>query len=190
MILRLLNPQGIAGIAASLTLAVLLVMQKVETSHWKKQSSQFEQLYRGEQAAFAGTVANYRAAAEIARAADRANSERVADAQNTISERTCHDFEARVADARARADRLRQSAIAAADPRSRRDSPMPGLPAGGAGAAQAAGQNRLPDADALTATEQAIQLDELIKWVKAQHAVGPNGNGSRAPLVADRAAAD
>ena len=32
-------------------------------------------------------------------------------------------------------------------------------------------QDRLPDADALTATEQAIQLDELIKWVEAQAAV-------------------
>ena len=55
-------------------LAVLLVIQKGETRHWKKQSAQFEQLYRGEQAAFAGTVANYRAAAETARAADSANA--------------------------------------------------------------------------------------------------------------------
>ena len=46
MILRLLNAQGIAGLAASLCLALLLVLQKGETRHWKKQSSQFEQLYR------------------------------------------------------------------------------------------------------------------------------------------------
>ena len=45
--LRLLNPQGIAGIAVSLCLAILLVIQNGDTRHWRKQSSQFEQLYRG-----------------------------------------------------------------------------------------------------------------------------------------------
>jgi hypothetical protein len=33
----------------------------------------------------------------------------------------------------------------------------------------------------LTATEQAIQLDELIKWVKAQAKVDNNGNGVASP---------
>lgn len=51
---------------------------------------------------------------------------------------------------------------------------MPELSAAAAGPAQAAGQDRLPPSDALTATEQAIQLDELIKWVGAQAAVDPN----------------
>ena len=36
MILRLLNIQGIAGIAVSLALGLLLVIQKAETRHWKK----------------------------------------------------------------------------------------------------------------------------------------------------------
>jgi hypothetical protein len=66
MILRLLNPQGIAGLAASLCLALLLVLQKVETRHWKKQAASYEQLYRDEQVALAGTVANYRSTAEQA----------------------------------------------------------------------------------------------------------------------------
>ena len=81
MLLRMLNVQGIAGIAASLALALLLVIQKGETRHWRKESGHFEQLYQGEQAAFAGTVANYRAAADAARAADRANAQRVEAAQ-------------------------------------------------------------------------------------------------------------
>ena len=51
---------------------------------------------------------------------------------------------------------------------------LPGLSAASGGAAQAAGEDRLPAPDALTATEQAIQLDELIKWVKAQAAIDPN----------------
>jgi hypothetical protein len=51
---------------------------------------------------------------------------------------------------------------------------MPGLSAAAGGAAQAADQDRLSAGDALTATEQAIQLDELIKWVQAQAAVDNN----------------
>ena len=50
MILRLLNIQGIAGLAASAGLALLLILAKVDARHWRKQSAQFEQLYHGEQA--------------------------------------------------------------------------------------------------------------------------------------------
>jgi hypothetical protein len=51
---------------------------------------------------------------------------------------------------------------------------VPLLPAAPDGPAQAADQDRLSQSDALTATEQAIQLDELIKWVRRQHEVDPN----------------
>jgi hypothetical protein len=57
---------------------------------------------------------------------------------------------------------------------------MPGLSAGSGGPAQTAGQDGLSRSDALTATEQAIQLDELIKWVRAQAEVNPN-TGERNP---------
>ena len=77
MIFRLLNIQGIAGLVISVALGLLLIIQKGETRHWKKQSGQFEQLYHAGEAALAGTVANYRAAAEAARAADEANLARV-----------------------------------------------------------------------------------------------------------------
>ena len=50
---------------------------------------------------------------------------------------------------------------------------MPSLPAAAPGAAQAAEQDRFSQSDRLTATEQAIQLDELIKWVLAQSRVPP-----------------
>ena len=175
--LRLLNPQGIAGIAASLCLAVLLVIQKAETHYWKRHGARFEQLYRDEQSAFAATVANYRAAADAARTADKANAERVASAQRAINERTSNDYEARLADARARAraEQLRVgTAHAATDPGRRANSPMPGLPAPAVRSAQGPGENRLPPADALTATEQAIQLDELIRWIGEQAKVDPN----------------
>jgi hypothetical protein len=173
-LLRLLNPQGIAGLAAATILALLLIAAKIDARHFKRQSERFEQLYRGEAQAHAETVANYRLAAERARAADRANAERVAAEQGQINERTSHDFEARLAAARARAHRLRESAKAASDPGGRGSAPVPGLSAPAPGFAQAPGQDRLSDPDRLTATEQAIQLDELIRWVRAQAAVEPS----------------
>lgn len=177
--IRLLNWQGIVGVGVSLGFAILLVIQHLETSHWKKQSASFEQLYREEQSALAVTIADARAAADQARAADQANAERVAAEQTIINERTANDLEARLAAARARADRLLLHSEAAADPRARGSAPVPGLPAAAGSTAQAARQNRLPAADALTATEQAIQLDELIKWVKGQAAVDPNSKANR-----------
>ncbi|MFL6758468.1 hypothetical protein [Sphingomonas sp.] len=174
MILRLLNWQGIAGIAASVALAILLLVQKAETRHWRKQSASFDQLYRQEQSAFATTVANARAAADQARAADQANNRRVAADQRTINERTENDLEARLAAVRTRAERLRVQPEAATNPRNGRNASMPALSAAAGGAAEAADQGRLSAGDALTATEQAIQLDELIKWVQAQAAVDNN----------------
>lgn len=174
MILRFLNWQGIAGIAVTFTLLVMLTVQKLEAVHWKKQSESFEHLYRQEQAAFATTVATARAAAEQARAADEANAARVAAEQRSITERTSNDFEARLAAARADARRLRLQSTAAADPGARRSASVPTAPGSAGIVAQAAGEDRLPQSDALTATEQAIQLDELIKWVRAQSAVDNN----------------
>ena len=168
MILRFLNIQGLAGIAATLVLAIMLAVAKGDARHWKKQSADFEQLYRREAGAFAGTVANYRAAAEQARAADQANAAQVAADQRAINERTAHDFEARLAAARASARRLRVDPEVAADPGARGGAPMPGLSASAGRAAQSPGENRFSAQDALTATEQAIQLDELIKWVRSQ----------------------
>jgi hypothetical protein len=174
MIFRLLNIQGIAGLAVSIALGLLLIIQKGETRHWKKQSGQFEQLYHAGEAALAGTVANYRAAAEAARAADRANLARVAAEQRAINERTSNDFEARLAAARTLAQRLRgQAASPAADCGAAGAAAVSRLSASSGGAAQAAGEDRLSLAERELATEQAIQLDELIKWIRAQAGVEP-----------------
>jgi hypothetical protein len=173
--LRLLNIQGIAGLGVSLCLALLLVVQKGETRHWKKQSGQFEQLYRGDQAAFAATVANYRTAVESAHADDLAAAQRVAGEQRAINQRSDNAFQSRLADARARAQQLRLHAgTAAADRGGRATAPVSALSVAAGRPAQEPGENRLPPGDALAATEQAIQLDELIKWVKAQAKVDPN----------------
>ena len=179
MIPRILNLQGMIGIGASLLLLGLFVTKAVEARRWHKQSDRYEQLYRGEQGARAGTIANYRAAAETARKDDLANAARVAAAQRTISERTTDDLETRLADARARAVRLQLAARAPATAGGGSGAApvrAPGAAPGPAGAAAA--ENGLPLAaqglsleDRLIATEQAIQLDELIKWVNAQAAV-------------------
>jgi hypothetical protein len=76
-LLKLINPQGIVGLAVAAILTALLIAAKVDVRHWKGQSATFEQLYRAEAKAHAGTIANYRVAAEKARAADAANAERV-----------------------------------------------------------------------------------------------------------------
>lgn len=181
MIMRLLGWQGIAGIGVALVLLILLAVQKFETRHWKKQSASFEQLYRQEQSAFATTVANYRAAADRARAADVANSARVAAEQGAINERTHDEYEARIAAARAAAQRLRIRSQAAPDPGAGRDASMPGISTSSAGTPEAPREDRLPQPDALTATEQAIQLDELIKWVRSQAAVDNNPKAVASP---------
>jgi hypothetical protein len=141
-----------------------------EVRHWRKQAQRFELLHLAEQSAAARTIANFRAAAETARAADKANADRVAASQRTISERTTNDLETRLADARARAHRLRLETAAAAG-RTARAAPLPAAasaPGTPGGAAEKVGFSL---ADRLLATEQAIQLDELIKWVNRQAGV-------------------
>ena len=182
MIPRLINVQGAFGIAASLALASLLLIQKGETRHWRKQSHGFEANYRAEQRAHAQTVANYRVAAETARRADAANRDRVAAAQADINERTIHAYEARISDARARVDRLRgETGPAATDRGAGRATAVPAAGPAARAADGPAAQSGLSLADKLTATEQAIQLDELIKWVRAQAAVDNEGRGGSIP---------
>lgn len=174
--LRLLNIQGIAGLAVGLTLAVFLAIQMGQARHWKNQSGKFEQLYAQEQSALATTTSNYRAAALEAEASDKANAERAAADQRAINERTDNDYQARLVAAHSLAQRLReQSAGAPADSGSGPGAPVPGLSASAGGPAQTAHRDGLPQSDALIATDQAIQLDELVKWVRAQAAVDPNG---------------
>lgn len=158
-------------LGGALALAALLWLIR-SRDQWRDEARANESLFHAEQAAHAATVANYRAAADQARSADAANVARVKSEQARINERTADDYENRIAAARALADRLRGEARSAAtNPGTGRAAAVPHLPAAAESAAQAAGEDGLPRSDALTATEQAIQLDELIKWVKAQSAI-------------------
>lgn len=166
----------ILGIACALALALLVH----DRNHWKAKTAHYAEVLASERGAHAATIANVRAAGEQARAADRANAERVQTRQATINEGSAHDFEKRLADARAAAGRLRgPGTTGAADRGAGRAALVSGLSVAAGGADQGPGQNRLPGADALIATEQAIQLDELIKWVERQHAVDRGSSGSQ-----------
>lgn len=177
-----------AAVAAA---ALLWLVQSRD--RWRDEARANDRLFRAEQAAHAATVANYRAAAEQARREDSENLARVKAEQAQINERTANDFESRIASARADARRLREQAGAAADPGARGGAAVPGLPAAAGGAAESAGQDRLSQSDALIATEQAIQLDELIKWVRAQAqvqvTVAPAKAGASGRKCAETAAA-
>jgi hypothetical protein len=166
----------VASIAV--TVVVLLALLIHDRNRWKAKTAHYSELLSAERATHAATVANYRAAAEQARQADAANAARVKGEQAAINERTAHDYQSRIAAARAAAERLRRHAGAQADPRDRGATPVPGLSAAAEGSAEGAGEDRLPEPDALIATEQAIQLDELIKWVRRQHAIDNSGGAA------------
>lgn len=125
-----------------------------------------------EQNAHAATVASYDAATATARILDAQNKQLTERLQSEETRRISDAYDARIADARARAAvaGLRTEA-AATDPGGRGGAPVPGIsdPARPADAAACeAGLPALGTADALIATEQAIQLDALIDWVEAQ----------------------
>jgi hypothetical protein len=166
----------IAGAVASLVITATLLIQQADIRHWKKQSGQFEQLYQGEQIAHRLTVANYRAQAVKAAQADKDNVARVKTEQATINSERERSYEARIADARASYERLQPRAGTA--PSHSSGSSVASVSPGtqhNPGAAGSTPQAELSDSDALIATEQAIQLDELEKAVIAQQAVSTSG---------------
>jgi signal transduction histidine kinase len=182
MIPRFLNLQGMIGFAAALLLLTLFLVKAGESRHWRKQSGRYEQLYLAEQGSRAQTIANYRAAAEAARKEDLAHANRVAAEQRTISERTSHDLETRLAAARARAQRLQLGPGSPATAGGRgRAAAVPAAGAASGPARRPAQEDGFPLSDRLLATEQAIQLDELIKWVTGQTAVDSRSGSSPSP---------
>ena len=175
MILKLLGPFGIAGAALSLVLSILLGLQLHTTHHWEHEAATEKLAYQTEKAAFDTTVANYRTAAAKAHDADLANAARVKSLGAALNQERQTSYEARIADARARAERLQPHATAAAHPGSPGTADVSGVSNATGGADEAARQDGLSRGDRLTATEQAIQLDELIKWVKSVVGIDVNG---------------
>ena len=147
--------------------ALLLVLLVHDRNRWKAKTSHYAELLAAERASHGATAANVRAATERARRADADNAARVRAEQADINERTQDEMDRRLAAARAAAERLRNDPGAAAHRGGGRATPLPSLSAAAGKADETAGQDGFPG-DSLLATEQAIQLDELIKWVRAQ----------------------
>lgn len=115
-------------------------------------------------AALETTIANVRNASAAALASDLANARIVETKQQEITDASSSDYQRQLADLRARYDRLR--AEAAANSGGGAGADMPGLPDAPGRPDAAATQIGL--SDALTASEQALQLQALQGWTTAQ----------------------
>ena len=119
---------------------------------------------KAERARYAETVANFKDAQAKAELAQKANLARVSIQQRNITDETLDDYNRRVADLRARYQRLLSQGNRSASG----NAAMPAIPDATGRIDEAADENGLPAADALTASEQALQLDALITWVERQ----------------------
>lgn len=130
---------------------------------WRANNGLHDSL-KAERAAHAQTVANFKKAQADAEAVQAHNLARVAKAQKDVTDETLDDYNRRVADLRARYKRLLDQGN-----RSASGNPdLPAVPNATSGTDAAAQQDGLSSADALTASEQALQLDALITWVERQ----------------------
>lgn len=170
-LLKLIDVQGWLGLAIVLPLAALLGLQAHKTALAHHETATVQAQLNAAQT----TIINYQQAAEKARQADLTNAQRVKAEQAAINERTSNEYEARLAAARARAASLRQQLEAAAHSGRSPDAGVsrPGTATGSPDGAAA--EDGFSVDDRLLATEQAIQLDELEKWVRAN--VGVNYGG-------------
>lgn len=190
--------RDLARIAVPMIVAVAIAIACVQTTRlygfqiwsismrgWIEAAEQFERERDAERAAHRQTKTDYRNAQNEAARLESQRLDRVRTEQQEITDAVEADYSARLAAARARAEWLREdlptrsATRSAADPNS-----MPGLSAAGAGTSAAAQNTRLPSGSEqierdLIATEQAIQLDALIDWIKRQAAVEVSGSEVR-----------
>lgn len=119
------------------------------------------------------------AARAKAAALDRANVARVKADQDTITKGTldayAKDKAALAVRVAALREQLRLRPKGGDHSRSGGEAPVPGLPDSPGGADGASGEDGLPLADAVLATEQALQLLHLQNWLVEQSKVDPNG---------------
>lgn len=168
--------RGAIGIAVAAFLTFQLMDARSDARAFQKEALTWQQKYNDEAQAHTDTIRAFQNAAAEARRKDEANKKRVEKEQRQITERIERSYEELLADARARADRLRQQLrTTGAAPGGPGESRMsgPGSPTGGPDGA--ASDHGLSITERLIATEQAIQLDRLQQWVRDQSRVD---NGS------------
>lgn len=137
-----------------------------------------------ERSSHQATKDTYRNAQSEAARLEQARLARVQAEQQEIMNAAAQNYRDRIAAARADAERLRRAAGAGDSASSAGGAgPVPGVSVAAGGTAAAAAGDRLPEpaqdlrADIdwrLIATEQAVQLDELITAVERQAAIDPN----------------
>jgi membrane protein involved in colicin uptake len=175
-ILNFLGIPGLVGLGVAIVLSTLLVIEKVNHADTRGDLDKAEKALVAEQNAHKQTQLNYRQAAEKARQQDALNKARAEAEQRATIERTKTDYEARIAAARSDyAQRLRDLAKAGSNPGGAGSAPVSGGPRPGAGTPQASPDSGLSLDERLVATEQAIQLDELINYVEGLLKVDLNG---------------
>lgn len=149
-----------------------------------------EKLVEDTQLAHLGTISNFIDASKQAQRDAEDNAARVLAEQEKITDATLATYRADLAALRHRFDllrdagRLRPRDAAGADPRGADPAGLPGPGQAPGRAAEAPGEDRLPAghltlADALIASEQALQLNALIDWVEQQSAVPFTPEGAR-----------
>lgn len=158
-------------------LGVLAVYQTFQVRHWHGEATSFESQWKGEKIAHQQTIINNQRAAEKARQDDLKNIERVTREQQANADERIKSYEARLADARAAYERLRrQFPGSSANPSGAGKAPVPGAPGSAPGTDGSSGEDGFSLPDRLIATTQAIQLDELQKWIRATFKIDVNGN--------------
>lgn len=163
------------AIAALLVVLVLAALLHIRTGQRDAARAAFEQA-RANHDLFAERVRgeSERAARRSADQARRAERD-----QQHASQEVSRDYQQRISDLRRRLAALQlRPAPDRAHPGGAGGGDLPGLSGAAGGSDAAAGTCRLPLPDAALATEQAIRLEELQRWVRRQQALA---EGMRAP---------
>src|ERR1043165_641736 len=163
-------------------LGIMLAIRTGQRNHARVERDQARAETRLVRAEFATFAAQVRATAERVRSTYAQNALRVEREQSQVTEEVSHDYQTRIADLNRRVAALRlRTAPGGANHGGPGGDRYPGLPDAAGRFDAAAAQAGLPAAelgagglsleDAIIATEQAIQLDELIRWVRRQEAI-------------------
>ena len=165
--------QLVLGALVATTLVVLLTVRTHQRDDARDE-------LKATQAALSETIGNYKLAAEQASRSQAQNIARVQAEQQSITEKVSHDYQAQLADARARADALRVRLASSTHSSGAHEAGVPQASTAPSGPDAAPAQNGFSVEDRLIATEQAIQLQALQQWVREQAAVStshPNTQG-------------
>ena len=155
--LRNWKPLAIAAVIAALSLA--LIFARGDARHWQKLATQ-------EKVAHALTAANYRTAAEQARANDLAHARIIEATYATIAQEKQNALETQLADARRNlADYVqRMRATTAADQSGGGATDMPGAPDSASEVAAASGNALVPVADLDICAVNTVKAEGWRAW--------------------------